>query len=174
MMQPHDFDYAMENTRVILAPRNAIQTFGHTVFHFHLISEMMDSVNQIRVRDGKIHAERPEIVSPQTFSKLLLEGFGERAETFADEIQEHLGQIAILKYGFRVRKTDVVEDIVHDPVEAVIDRVKAQVTLDREPMSAIIHGVDEGWEICLVKFTMDMIQRSSGGNMTDFRNRGLL
>ena len=41
-------------------------------------------------------------------------------------------------------------------------------------LSAIIEGVDEGWEICLLKFATDLIQESSGDHFRDFRDRGLL
>jgi hypothetical protein len=40
--------------------------------------------------------------------------------------------------------------------------------------SAVIHGVDEGWEICLLKFTVEMIQQSAGSNFRDFKRKGLL
>ena len=53
-MTRDDFDYALENTRVILAPERHIATFGSTSFNFYLISELMDRVNQVRVRNGKI------------------------------------------------------------------------------------------------------------------------
>jgi len=43
-----------------------------------------------------------------------------------------------------------------------------------EPLSAVIQGVDDAWEVCLLKFTIDMIERSSGGNIGDFRKRGLI
>jgi hypothetical protein len=43
-----------------------------------------------------------------------------------------------------------------------------------EPLSAVIQGVDDAWEVCLLKFTIDMVERSSGGNLGDFRKRGLI
>ena len=43
-----------------------------------------------------------------------------------------------------------------------------------EPLSAVIQGVDDAWEVCLLKFTIDLIERSSGGNFGDFRKRGLI
>src|SRR6266403_1345007 len=76
MMRKDDFDYAIENTQVILAPEHQIATFGTTSFHFYLISELMDRVDQVRIRNGKIHAERPQILTPEHFSRLLLVGFG--------------------------------------------------------------------------------------------------
>jgi hypothetical protein len=41
-------------------------------------------------------------------------------------------------------------------------------------VSAVIHGVDDAWEVCLLKFTVDLIARSSPENLNDFRRRGLL
>ena len=169
-----DFDYAIENTQVIVAPEGRIQTFGNTSFTFYLISELMDRVNQVRVRNGKIHAERPQILTPEHLRHMVLEGFGEKARRYIDQLQEHLRHIAVLRYGFQFRKTDVTEETVRDSVDAVISRTKRRVESQNEPLSAVIQGVDDAWEVCLLKFTIDMIERSSGGNIGDFRQRGLL
>src|SRR6478735_10804250 len=97
-MTNDDFHYAIENTRVILAPERQIASFGSTSFRFYLISELMDRANEIRVRDGKIHAERPQIVTPEHYCKLLLEGFGEKAHKYVDQLRDH--NISVLRYGF--------------------------------------------------------------------------
>jgi len=173
-MNADSFQYALENTRVILAPQRRIETFGSTSFRFYLITELMDSVNQFRVRDGNIHAERPQILTPGNYSQLLLEGFGEKARAFAEWMRNHGDKLAFLKYGFQFRKTDIQENIIHSNVEDVIDRVRGSVTESGEPLSAILQGVDDAWEVCLLKFTIDMVQQSSGGNLNDFRKRGLL
>jgi hypothetical protein len=62
----------------------------------------------------------------------------------------------------------------HDPIEAVVARTKSQVEDTQESLSAIIQGVDDAWEVCLLKFTIDLIERSAGGNIGDFRKRGLI
>jgi len=41
-------------------------------------------------------------------------------------------------------------------------------------MRAIIKGVDDTWEISLLKFTVEMIEKSQKINMFDFKRRGLL
>src|SRR3982751_3059221 len=106
-MNRDSFDYAIANTQVIVAPERQIATFGSTSFRFYLISELMDRVNQVRVRDGRIHAERPQILTPEHFTRLLLEGFGEKAERYIDHLRERARNIAVLRYGFQFRKTDV-------------------------------------------------------------------
>ncbi len=173
-MREDDFHYAIENTEVIVAPEQKIATFGSTSFNFYLISELMDRVDQVRVRNGKIHAERPQILAPEHYCRLLLEGFGDKAERYVEQLRERARQIAVLRYGFQFRKTDVTERTLRDSVSAVIARTKSQVEHSSEPLSAVIHGVDDAWEVCLLKFTIDMIERSSGGNIGDMRKRGLL
>jgi hypothetical protein len=134
----------------------------------------MDQVNEIRVRDGRIHAERPQILAPEQYCRLLLEGFGDKAARYVDQLREKTANMAVLRYGFQFRKTDVVENRVRDTMEAVIDRTRRQVERSEEPLSAVIQGVDDAWEVCLLKFTIDLIERSSGGNLGDFRRRGLV
>jgi len=174
MLNEDTIQYAIENTQVIVAPQRRIATFGDTSFRFYLVTELMDTASQVRVRDGRLHAERPQIITPGHIHRMLVEGFGEKAEDFAGWLKEHAPQLAILKYGFQFRKTDMSNEIVHDSLETVVDRLRGQVEASDDPLSAIIHGVDEGWEICLLKFAADMIQESSGGNLGDFRKRGLL
>ena len=173
-MTRDDFDYAIENTQVILAPERQIATFGSTSFKFYLISELMDRVDHVRIRNGKIHAERPQIFTPEHYCRLLLEGFGEKAERYVDRLRERARNIAVLRYGFQFRKTDLSEQTVPDSIDAVINRTKRRVEGADEPLSAIIRGVDDAWEVCLLKFTIDMVERSAGSNFGDLRKRGLL
>ena len=173
-MKQDDIEYALANTEVILAPERNIATFGSTSFEFHLISELMDRVDQVRIRTGRIDAERPRILSPEYFSRLLLEGFGEKAREYVERLREQARQIAVLRYGFQFRKSAVAEETVSSSLQAVIDRTRRMVENSADPRGAIIQGVDEGWEVCLLKFTIEMIERSAGNNLGDFQRRGLL
>src|SRR5947209_19523987 len=58
ILKQDDIEYAIENTQVILAPERQIATFGNTSFEFHLISELMDRVDQVRIRTGRRSEER--------------------------------------------------------------------------------------------------------------------
>jgi hypothetical protein len=174
MIEEHDFNYAMENTRVVVAPRGVIETFGTTSFRFLLVSELMDEVNAVRVRGGSIEAERPRIVSPHHFKKLGLDGFGENARDFADWIEENADQFKVLKYGFQLRKTDVQQSVLHDPMADVLGRLEAEMQAADDPKTTLIAGVDDAWEVCLLKFTMDLIQRSAGENLGEWKRRGFI
>ena len=174
MLNEDSFQYAIENTQVLLAPQSRIETFGNTRFRFYMISELMDRVNEVRVRGGYVHAERPQIVTPGHYSKFLLEGFGDKGREFADWLEQHAEGLSILKYGFQFRRTDVAEEILQCSVEAASKRIQGTSEFSEEPLSAVIQGVDDAWEVCLLKFTVDLIQQSAPGNLGDFRKRGLI
>ena len=82
--------------------------------------------------------------------------------------------LALLRYGFHLKRTDVSEQLVHEPIEAVCDRLVSETRANGNPMLAIIHGVDDTWEISLMKFTVEMIEKSHNINIFDFKRRGLL
>ena len=170
----HDVAYALEMTRVLHVPDRRIDTFGTTEFRFVLISELMDQVNQVRVRSGRIQAGRPVILRPDPEPDLMFEGFGDQAEAFRDWLKAEHATLAFLKYGFTFSKSSVSEDLLHEPFEAVQGRLVEEAVRAGDPMSAVIAGVDDSWEISLLRFTVEMIQKSSGINIFDFKRRGLL
>jgi hypothetical protein len=64
--------------------------------------------------------------------------------------------------------------MVRSSIEPVIAQIRTQVEKSGEPLSAVIQRVDDAWEVCLLKFTIDLIEQSAGGNFGDFRQRGLV
>lgn len=169
-----DFQYALENTHVLHEPDRRIDTFGSTQFQFQLVTEPMDSVGTVRVREGRIEADKPLILRPDPEQNFGFEGWGPEAEAFGAFLREHMDKLAFLKYGFTFRKTDVQEQLVHEPVAEVCGKLKAVARAKGNPALAIIHGVDDTWEICLLKFTVEMIEKSAKINLFDFKRRGLL
>ena len=172
-MKADDFQYALENTRVVVAPSRAIETFGQTSFRFRLVTEPMDEIGTVRLRKGMIHAERPRLLAPQYVSRLLLEGFGERAQGFAGWIEEQK-DFHILRYGFTLKKTDLSEQLFKEPKEEFLLELQDDLRREDDPLNVLIEGIDDSWEVCLMKFTMDMIQRSSGENVAEWKRRGLI
>ncbi|MBM4154294.1 MAG: hypothetical protein FJ221_04620 [Lentisphaerae bacterium] len=158
---PFDFWYAVSNTEILMLPPRRLETFGSTVLDYHLVSELMDEVNGVRVREGRIQAFRPEILTPAAYMESILEGFHEEAAgRYAEWLRENAKELLILRYGFRIRKEEVREQIVHDALEAVVDRVRADLKARANPLGALVRGVDEPWEVCLVKLMVEMVQRS--------------
>lgn len=174
MPSEFDFQYAIENTQVLHEPDRRIDTFGSTQFEFNLVSEMMDSVNMTRVRSGRIEAQKPLLFKPDSFDNMDFENFGDQGHAFGAWLKEHMKNIALLRYGFHLKRTDISEEIVHEPIKEVCDRLVEETRASGNPMRAIICGVDDTWEISLMKFQIEMIEKSFNINKFDFKRRGLL
>jgi hypothetical protein len=114
------------------------------------------------------------IVKPEPSADLEFEGFGEQAEAFADWLRRRMKDAAAFQYGFNFKKSDVTEHLVDDSLENVRHRLLEDVRRTGNPLTAIIQGVDDTWEICLLKFMVEMIQKSHRINLFDFKRRGLL
>jgi len=172
-IRPDDFQYAMENTRVVIRPAQSIETYGQTSFRFHMVTEPMDEAGISRLRKGMIHAERPRILAPSHLSRLIVEGFGESAREFA-EWMEARADFHILRYGFTLKKTDLSEQLVRKPPGDLLSGLEEEIRREDNPLDTLIEGVDDAWEVCLMKFTMDLIRTSAGENMSEWKRRGFL
>lgn len=175
---PDDIQYALETTEVLHEPDRRIDTFGDTRFEFQMISELMDRAGEVRIRSGHMEAQRPRILKPDSYQGIDLDGFDESARARLDEMIERYqaaGQnLAFMQYGFEFRRGEVREEVVHEPIEQVRDRVMEDLRRSGNPALAIIQGVDDVWEASLLKFSMEMIMNSHEINAFDFKRRGLI
>ncbi|MBU0677244.1 MAG: hypothetical protein KJ626_03935 [Verrucomicrobia bacterium] len=169
-----DFWYAVNNTEVLMMPSRRLETFGSTVVNYHLVSQLMDSIDKIRIREGRIQAHRPEIITPRMIADELLEGFGKEAHEYFEWLKGHENSLYLLKYGFAIRKSEMNEHTVTDEMGNVLERVTDAVREKDDPLSAIVVGVDEPWEVCLMKLMVEVVQASVEGNLTEYQQKQAL
>jgi hypothetical protein len=178
MHSPDDIQYALEMTKVLREPDRRIDTFGDTRFEFQLISELMDRTGEVRVRTGEVEAMRPRILRPEPYRQIELEGFDDSARARLDAMVEKLKaegkNLAFLQYGFQFKRGQVHEEVIHDSMDAVRDRVLEDIRRTGNPSRAVIEGVDDAWEVSILKFSFEMILRSHEINAFDFKRRGML
>lgn len=168
--QEFDFWYAVNNTDVVVMPRGRLETFGTTLIRYYLLTELMDAVGQVRVREGRIQSFRPEILTPQSLAETPLEGFATGpANDFIRWLRQHESEFVLIKYGFRIRHETVTETILHDQMENVVDRVRDDLGRKDDPMSALVVGVDEPWEVCLLKLLFEVVKASAPVQARDLR-----
>ena len=79
--------YAIENTEVVRPPEQSLATFGTTNIYYYLVtepvySEFVRPEIETVIREGRIIAERPRIVTPYYLSQL--EGFSADARRYFD------------------------------------------------------------------------------------------
>ena len=169
-----DFWYAVNNTELVHMPSNQLETFGTTTLRYHLVSELMDSVDQVRVREGQIEAQRPQILTPQAYATDMLEGFGSEAQQYLEWLQQNESDLKILQYGFVISKTETNDHIITDHIDAIVDNVVEAVKARDDALAAVVIGVDEPWEVCLLKLLRDVVRDSAPGNIQDLQKAKLL
>jgi hypothetical protein len=173
-MDRESFFYALENTKTHVEPSGLIETFGSTVFDFVLISELMDEVNRVRLRRGTLQAERPRIVAPHHFARIMLDGFGEKAREFADWLEQHGDDMKFLRYGFQFTKSNLREEIVSGELPQIVDQAVRDAKGGGGIRQAVIESVDDAWEVSLLKLAVETAQRSAGANVDEWKKRGLI
>ena len=127
----------------------------------------MDSVNV--VREGKVVASKPRIVTPQYL--INLEGFSAEANRFLEILARKYPQEPGIFYSYKNESLEM--NIVSEPTEVVIDNISQLIDKQGNPLTAIIKGVDEMWDVSLLKFTFELTRHSIHGNVQDMENRGL-
>ena len=174
MVTQDDFQYAMETTRVIHEPDRRIETFGATRFEFEILSEPMDSVWKVCIRRGEVEAQKPQLIKPDGFSEIELEGFDPKVLRVIEHFKEQGVDLSFLQYGFQFKRSDISKEFVHDQLENVSDKALEAVRVSGNPSLAIIQSVDDAWEVGVMKFTLDMIMKSQDINRFDLKRRGLI
>jgi len=171
---PDSIQYAMETARLLHEPDRRIDTFGATRFKFTMLSEPMDSVGQVRIRQGEMEAQKPQIIRPEAMSGIELDGFQEKADEFLDWLKKNKLEPVFFQYGFVFKRSHVTEGLLNENMLTVRERVLDDVKSTGDPMLAVMEGVDDAWEVSLLKFAMDMIGKSADINVFDFKRKGLL
>ena len=168
-----DFWYAVNNTEILQMPSRHLETFGTTILNYHLVSELMDSVGQVRVREGRIQASQPQIITPEAYSETMLEGFGDEAAKYIDWLKEHETEVRVLQYGYSLKQESFSEHLITDTMEAVVEKVSDDVKAKDDPMTAVIIGVDDPWDVCLVKLFWEIVQKSAATNIQQLQKRNM-
>ncbi len=174
-MDDESIAYAIRNTRVLYAPDRRIDSFGETRFNFRLLCETMDEVGVTRIRSGWVETGRPRICRPTELCGIETDGFSRAAARFFRWMEAHGARLQpLLRYGFQFSRSEVTEELVHEDIREVADRVVAEALSSGDSLRAVIAGVDAAWECSLLRFMLEMVQNSHEINVFDFRRRGLL
>jgi len=169
-------EYAVEHTEILRPPKQSLSTFGATNIYYYLVtepsySELTGSTGESVVREGRVIAERPRIVTPYYLSRI--EGFSSEARRYLDALIKIRGYDAPgLFYTYKNEPKGL--NIVSDHWRAVVDRLNAEIDKRGDPLSCIIKGEDELWDISLLKSIYEITRSSLPHNVSQMGARGLL
>ena len=170
-----DFDrwYAAKSARFLVEPSHRLETFGNTLVNYHLVSELPDHPGKIRVREGRLEAHQPLVITPH-FAQIEEEGFGDEAKAYLDFLKENEQHLRILQYGYHLKSDKFSEQIVTDRLSVVTERVKDEVIASNDKFAAVVQCVDEPWDVALVELWLREVNRSAKDNIDELQKSGKL
>ena len=167
---------AVKRTEILRAPKQSLATFGTTNIYYYLVtepvySELVKNVTETVVREGRVIAEKPRIVTPYYLSRL--EGFSSEARRYFEAlIKAHGPNAPGLFYTYKNEPKEL--NIVSDDLLSVVDKLNTEINKRGDPLTSIIKGEDEFWDVSLMKFIYEMTRSSLRNNLRQMGSRGLL
>ncbi len=169
-------EYVVRHTEILRLPRQSLSTFGTTNIYYYLVtepaySELTKDVNETVLREGRIIAERPRIVTPYYLSRL--EGFSSDARKYLDALARiHGPDMPGLFYTYKNESKKLT--IISEKWLSVVDKLNAEIDERGDPLVSIIKGEDELWDVSLMKFIYEITRTSVQNNLLQMGSRGLL
>ena len=169
-------EYAARHTEILRHPKQHLSTFGITNIYYYLVteptySELESNINETVIREGRVIADRPKIVTPFYLSRL--EGFSSDARRYFETLLKIHGSDAPgLFYAYKNEPKGL--NIVSENWPAVVGRLNDEIDKKGDPLASIIKGQDDLWDVSLLKFIYEITRNSLHSNISQFGSRGLL
>ena len=169
--------YVVKHTEILRLPKQTLSTFGMTNIYYYLVtepvySELAKDTNETVVREGRVIAERPRVVTPYYLSQL--EGFSPEARKYFDMLVRVHGAANAPGLFYTYRNEPKELTIVSDNLLSVVSKLNAEIDKRGDPLTSIIKGEDEFWDVSLMKFIYEMTRSSLQDNLRQMGTRGLL
>lgn len=167
---------AVSRTEILRLPKRSLATFGTTNIRYYLVtepaySELVEGSSETVIREGRVIAERPRIVTPYYLSQL--EGFSPDARRYLDTlIKTHGANAPGLFYSYKNEPKEL--NIVSGNLRAVVDKLNLDIDNSGNPLTSIIKGLDELWDVSLLKFIYELTRSSLPDNLLQLGSKGLL
>ena len=160
------FNLVMNNTKVILTPKNALSTYNQTKVRYHIVTEpLYKEVSEYKseesvIRHGLVTAQTPQVVTNDFLYRMS--GFGDEAKEFLKELGRVLGKNEpALLYNYKNESTDL-EIVSGNPAE-VSERIKSRL-ISSDTNHAVIRGINNLWDVSLLKFIFEYTKTSAKSN----------
>ena len=171
-----DWKKVLENTSIIRFPKQKLATFGNTSIKYYVVTEPLYKVIDSKseegvVRTGVVVAEKPTIITP--FYAMHLQGFSEDAYEYFKELSSSSGQNSPgILYQYRNEPSEM--EIVSGNPKEIATNIDSDLEKNQSDMSVVMIGVDEYWDVALLKFVYEFTANSITNNINEFSSRGLL
>ena len=166
--------YAAKSTQIVYMPPKLLETFGETRVQYLVAAEDLDNPAQVHLHDGVVTAERPRIITPQYYRQRMVENFGPDARKYFDEVLAKDTTARFLQYGLKFSKQEYRTQVVTGDLREIAEQAAKDAQDNLHELRGVAIGVDDTWEISLLYFITQLVQRSLPYHARDIASRGML
>jgi len=172
----------LENTEILLEPDDLISTDHDTTLHYYVLSkpyyldEFPDEGPETKVREGKITWEKPKLLTPDYM--INMSGFSGEAKEAMQMIARDNPDLAGLLYKMNYRKELISTFTISREFEKAEAEIRDKIDQNDDKdnnLTVIIKGVDELWDVSLMKFIQNLVVKSAyKSQLPDYEEKGFL
>jgi len=169
----------LEETEILRFPDKLIFTTKPTTLHYYVLAKpyyldyFKNEGPETKVREGNITWEKPKLLTPGYILKM--EGFSDRSKDILRRLAQRHPDLAGLLYKLKYKKEFEDTRIVSKDIENTFHSIDEEINDDENTLTVIIKGVDEYWDVSLMKFIQDlMIKSAFDSQMSDYANKGYI
>lgn len=166
--------YAAKSTQIVYMPPKLLETFGETRVQYLVAAEDLDNPAKVHLHDGVVTAERPRIITPQYYRQKVVENFGPDAQKFFDEVLAKDTTARFLQYGLKFSKQEYHTQVVTGDLREIAEQAAKDAQDNLHELRGVVIGMDDTWEISLLHFITQLVQRSLPYHARDIASRGML
>lgn len=164
------FRKLFQQIQVVRPPKHRLSTFGTTSINYLLVTDVPGFTDRARLRMGQVAAEKPALITPQTF-KERFSGFGPEATDYAHWLTTQYGDaLRGLEYQFRNDPASTKVELVTP--DFLTQKLATEIDRSTDTRQALIRGADKIWELSIMKFIVEETLASFSMNLQELQERG--
>lgn len=168
----------LEKTEILMEPDELISTEHATTLHYFVLSEpyyleeFPEEGPETKVREGRITWEKPKLLTPDYMINMT--GFSGEAKKAMEMIANDNPDLAALLYKMNYKKRSISSFTVAKEIKAAENEIRKDIE-DENDLTVIIKGVDELWDVSLMKFIQNLMLKSAyKSQLPDYEEKGFL
>lgn len=169
----------LEETEILKKPDKLISTSDSTTMHYFVLTEPVyleafpEEGPETRIREGWISWDKPKLLTPDYI--MNMEGFSDEAKTAMNLLASKNPDLAGLLYEMNYKKEMGETRTVSRLISETAERLKDDFSESSELVNVIIKGVDDLWDVSLMKFIQQFIVKSAAETqIPDYQKKGHL
>ncbi len=179
MESPERILHAIKKTKILKAPEKLISTSRPTTLHFYVLAEpayleiFKNEGPETKIREGKISWEKPRLLTPGYL--LDMEGFSSEAREAMKLLAGQHPDLAGVLYRMKYKREEAhIVTVPHTIMEA-FRRLERKIEDQDNPFSVVIQGLDELWDVSLMKYVQELILKSAiQSQLPYYENKGYI